>query len=312
MASMGIFVQFLLKFSVSVAIVAMVKTTSSGTTNVTNMDACPNTATISTGASAKEGEFDWSGTMQGFILSSFYYGYICTQLLGGRLAEMFGAKLVMGPGILLAGILSLLAPIAARWHVAAFATIRILVGACVGVFFPALQNLFSKWFPPEEHQRTSGIMYSCMYLSNIISMSVSGVLSGISWDLVFYVYGGCAILWSIPWLFFIYNSPEEHPTISPEELLYITKSSDSEKGHGEDVGKTLSTYHQETVKTSTTCRQDVCNTSATCQDVGNTPTTFLQDVGKTSSTCKRYRVGVIRVDTVMVSGCRRAMTWFWT
>nr|CAD7437862.1 unnamed protein product [Timema bartmani] len=249
MASMGIFVQFLLKFSVSVAIVAMVKTTSSGTTNVTSMDACPNTATISTGASAKfshkiktatyvqqEGEFDWSGTMQGFVLSSFYYGYICTQLLGGRLSEMFGAKLVMGPGILLAGILSLLAPIAARWHVAAFATIRILVGACVGVFFPALQNLFSKWFPPEEHQRTSGIMYSYnggMYLSNIISMSVSGVLSGISWDLVFYVYGGCAILWSIPWLFLIYSSPEEHPTISPEELLYITKSSDSEKGHGE-------------------------------------------------------------------------------
>nr|CAD7413634.1 unnamed protein product [Timema poppensis] len=246
MASMGIFVQFLLKFSVSVAIVAMVKTTSSGTTNVTNLDACPNTATISTGASAKDelikkqtnnrkGNLIGAVRCKCFILSSFYYGYICTQLLGGRLAEMFGAKLVMGPGILLAGILSLLAPIAARWHVAAFATIRILVGACVGVFFPALQNLFSKWFPPEEHQRTSGIMYSSprMYLSNIISMSVSGVLSGISWDLVFYVYGGCAILWSIPWLFFIYNSPEEHPTISPEELLYITKSSDSEKGHGE-------------------------------------------------------------------------------
>nr|CAD7197552.1 unnamed protein product [Timema douglasi] len=331
MASMGIFVQFLLKFSVSVAIVAMVKTTSSGTTNVTNLDACPNTATISTGASAKEGEFDWSGTMQGFILSSFYYGYICTQLLGGRLAEMFGAKLVMGPGILLAGILSLLAPIAARWHVAAFATIRILVGACVGVFFPALQNLFSKWFPPEEHQRTSGIMYSSprMYLSNIISMSVSGVLSGISWDLVFYVYGGCAILWSIPWLFFIYNSPEEHPNISPEELLYITKSPDSEKGHGKtlwtfpgdhhekelvqdsqsgnilqagmesrvrvnttrDVGKTLSTYHQETVKTSATCRQDVCNMSTTCKDVDKTSTTFLQDVDKTLSTYQRAHMG---------------------
>ncbi|CAG2052926.1 unnamed protein product [Timema podura] len=249
MASMGIFVQFLLKFSVSVAIVAMVKTTSSGATNVTSMDACPNTATISTGTSAKEGEFDWSGTMQGFVLSSFYYGYICTQLLGGRLSEMFGAKLVMGPGILLAGLLSLLAPIAARWHVAAFATIRILVGACVGVFFPALQNLFSKWFPPEEHQRTSGIMYSCMYLSNIISMSVSGVLSGISWDLVFYVYGGCAILWSIPWLFIIYNSPEEHPTISPEELLYITKSSDSEKGHGTDGPLlTIDLCHQSTTE----------------------------------------------------------------
>nr|CAD7464290.1 unnamed protein product [Timema tahoe] len=80
-----------------------------------------------------------------------------------------------------------------------------------------------------------------MYLSNIISMSVSGVLSGISWDLVFYVYGGCAILWSIPWLFLIYSSPEEHPTISPEELLYITKSSDSEKGH-DDLNKDLATF----------------------------------------------------------------------
>ena len=28
------------------------------------------------------GEFDWSKATQGYLLSAFFYGYICTQILG--------------------------------------------------------------------------------------------------------------------------------------------------------------------------------------------------------------------------------------
>lgn len=37
-------------------------------------------------------EFDWSHDVQGVILSSFFYGYIVTQIPGGYLAATYGGK----------------------------------------------------------------------------------------------------------------------------------------------------------------------------------------------------------------------------
>ena len=40
----------------------------------------------------------WSETQRGFILSSFYIGYILTQIIGGLLSDRMGAKIVLGVG----------------------------------------------------------------------------------------------------------------------------------------------------------------------------------------------------------------------
>ena len=37
-------------------------------------------------------EFGWSAQTNGLVLSSFFIGYILTQILGGRLADRFGGK----------------------------------------------------------------------------------------------------------------------------------------------------------------------------------------------------------------------------
>lgn len=41
-------------------------------------------------------EFGWSSTTQGLVLSSFFVGYLTTQVLGGALADKFGGKWVLG------------------------------------------------------------------------------------------------------------------------------------------------------------------------------------------------------------------------
>ena len=43
-------------------------------------------------------EFKWSSTKQGLILSSFFAGYLTTQVVGGVLADKFGGKGVLGAG----------------------------------------------------------------------------------------------------------------------------------------------------------------------------------------------------------------------
>ena len=42
-----------------------------------------------------DGEFIWDSVVQSQIIGSFYYGYIVTQIPGGRLSELFGAKKVL-------------------------------------------------------------------------------------------------------------------------------------------------------------------------------------------------------------------------
>ena len=64
----------------------------------------------------------------GIVLSSFFYGYIITQIPGGYLAAYFGGKALYGGGILLTALLTLLTPVAARTHFNLLIAVRVLEG----------------------------------------------------------------------------------------------------------------------------------------------------------------------------------------
>ena len=63
------------------------------------------------------------------VLGSFYWGYVCTNVLGGMAAERYGPRLVLGLGVLCCSILSVLSPFAAQVSSNCFIAIRILEGA---------------------------------------------------------------------------------------------------------------------------------------------------------------------------------------
>ena len=52
----------------------------------------------------------WSETQRGFILSSFYIGYILTQIIGGMLSDKFGAKIVLGVGLIVWSLFTFITP----------------------------------------------------------------------------------------------------------------------------------------------------------------------------------------------------------
>ena len=58
-------------------------------------------------------EFGWDKTTQGIVLSSFFYGYLATQILGGWLADRFGGKAVLGIGVVWWSFFTLVTPPAA-------------------------------------------------------------------------------------------------------------------------------------------------------------------------------------------------------
>ncbi|KAG0727628.1 Sialin [Chionoecetes opilio] len=82
------------------------------------------------GGVSQEGEMDWSETVQGFVLGSFYYGYATSQIIGGRSAELYGSRWVFGGSILAGGVASILTPVASRIHYGLLITVRLLQGIC--------------------------------------------------------------------------------------------------------------------------------------------------------------------------------------
>ena len=58
-------------------------------------------------------DFSWTPEEQGRVLSSFFIGYLLTQIAGGWLAERLGGKVVLGAGVLFWSLFTLLTPVAA-------------------------------------------------------------------------------------------------------------------------------------------------------------------------------------------------------
>ena len=63
------------------------------------------------------GDIEWDKMTQGWVLSSYFYGYIVTQIPGGWLAGKYGGKRVLLIGLIIYGISTMLIPPAARYVV---------------------------------------------------------------------------------------------------------------------------------------------------------------------------------------------------
>ncbi|XP_068217742.1 sialin-like isoform X2 [Palaemon carinicauda] len=193
--------------------------------NQTNDDVCPAPQTEENISEIEEGDFDWDMSTQGVILASFFYGYLSTNLLGGRASELYGGRIVFGLGIVLTSVLALASPLCAHISTELLIANRILQGMSQGVIFPAINTLMATWTTPKERSKTVTHVYIGIQAGTIVSMSLGGWLCNLKsfggWPLVFYVFGGTGILWGIAWFLLIHDRPENHPRISPEELHHL-------------------------------------------------------------------------------------------
>jgi MFS family permease len=53
-------------------------------------------------------EFGWTASVQGLVQAAFLWGYMATQLVGGRLADLYGGKRVVAGAIVFFSVASLL------------------------------------------------------------------------------------------------------------------------------------------------------------------------------------------------------------
>ncbi|XP_069674254.1 vesicular glutamate transporter 2-like [Periplaneta americana] len=210
LAFLGFFNVYALRVNLSVAIVAM--------TTYKNV-------TLENGTTIVTRDFDWDSKMKGLLLSSFFYGYIITQIPGGWLAARIGGNRVYGIGIAVTAVFTILTPPLANISVYLFLAIRIIEGLFEGVTYPCIHGVWARWAPPLERSKLATLAFSGSYVGTVVSLPVSGILAEeIGWPSVFYVFGTIGIIWFIIWWIIVKSGPEEDPKISPQELKYIQES----------------------------------------------------------------------------------------
>lgn len=159
------------------------------------------------------------------MLGAFFYGYVLTQVPGGRLAEMFGGKYIYGIGVLVTAIFTLLTPLAAYWSLPALVIVRILEGMGEGVTFPAMHAMLARWIPPLERSKFGALVYAGVNFGTVVSLPLSGWLCSIDymggWPLAFYIFGVLGIVWFFFWVWLVYDTPAQHPRISSAERTFI-------------------------------------------------------------------------------------------
>ncbi|XP_047477757.1 vesicular glutamate transporter 1-like [Penaeus chinensis] len=220
---LGAMVDYIVRYSISVAIVAMVKVTHpvNNASHASNACQAALNVTDETGDAEYKGsgEYNWTIQQQGIILGTFFWGYFITKSSGGRISELLGARETMAVSLGASGLLSLLCPAAAHVHPLALAGVRLVMGLVQGPANPALYSVLSRWSPPDEMATLVTLAYSGIAGGSLVALGASGwVVNLLGWRWIFWGGGILALAWTPLWLFFVRNSPEQHPLISRAEL----------------------------------------------------------------------------------------------
>ncbi|KAF8773511.1 putative inorganic phosphate cotransporter like protein [Argiope bruennichi] len=221
-----------LQTNLSLAIVYMVETVFNETTSISTPNECSTVRLVSINSEkytrGTATKFDWNTEIQGLTIALQFLGMVCGYIPGGRLGELHGVKRTMICTMLLASLFTILSPIAAELSVYLFMVVRFMVGIGSAPVFPLLVVMISKWIPNTEQSFIASIMLAGFGTGAFVSYLVSGVLCSSEflggWPSVFYLSGIAGIAWCALCFFCVFESPDDHPTISFNELEYIGKN----------------------------------------------------------------------------------------
>ncbi|KAK9512745.1 hypothetical protein O3M35_001102 [Rhynocoris fuscipes] len=169
---------------------------------------------------------DLSITQQSTAYSSFFWGYMFTNLASTFFITKINNKLLLLISVATSAIATGFLPLFVRWGgFPLLLTFRILMGLLQGVLMPGVMGQMSRWVPPAERGRCGALVLGGLHFGTIISFASSGVIGyEWGWERIFYVHGIVSLLWCILWLFYGAESPRTCRYISEREKDFIEES----------------------------------------------------------------------------------------
>lgn len=117
---------------------------------------------------------------------------LITLLLNPRLTNRWGLRPVVISGLLLSAVMGLIPAFTTNFTVIMLS--RLGLGLGVGLFSPHAISLLTHSFTGELRARLLGYQTGLSALGNAVLLGLAGLLIGISWHAVFWLYGGLVII----------------------------------------------------------------------------------------------------------------------
>jgi ACS family sodium-dependent inorganic phosphate cotransporter len=177
---------------------------------------------ISVASLAMREQFGWSQSTKGFVLSSFFIGYMLFMIVGGWLATRLGGRRVLGMSVLAWSVFTLLTPYAALASLPVLVAARIGMGVGEASLFPASYEMYSRWVPPTERSRAVALLLSAIPAGTVVGLPVTGwIVTRYGWPMAFYSFGVVGLAWVILWYLRIHNDPASDKRLSAEERALL-------------------------------------------------------------------------------------------
>ena len=151
-------------------------------------------------------ELHLSGTEMGALLSFFSLAYGFAQLPVGALLDRFGARVLLGLGLLLWSAAQAATSLVGSYR--QFVPLRLLLGVGEAPFFAAGVQSIEGWFAPEERGWPTGLLNASTMLGQAVApLILTELMLHSGWRAMFAVIGGLGVLLALAW-FPLYRDPK--------------------------------------------------------------------------------------------------------
>lgn len=194
--------------------------------------------------------FGWPASTRSVLLSSFFVGYMLANFPASVLGCRYDNKSLLAYSIIVSSLFAVASPPAVlAFGAPVLVGIRFMQGLSSAFMFPMIHGIMAKWTPPHERGRLAGFVISGIQLGTMITLAVSGVLSGSSmgWPVVYYTSGAAGLVWAAVWLLLGAESVSKHRFVGQPEADYIRASLSNTVGHKIKVTTTIITVNRKTI-----------------------------------------------------------------
>ncbi|MCM3537906.1 MFS transporter [Priestia endophytica] len=162
---------------------------------------------LSVAAPYIQSDLSLTPTEMGIIFSSFSVGYAIFNFIGGMAADRYGAKLTLFVAMIVWSLFS--GALALVIGFASMIIIRVLFGMGEGPLTTTTSKMINNWFPPSNRATVMGLAASGTPLGGAISGPIVGFIAiTYGWRISFIIIMVIGFIWSICWLKFVKEKPE--------------------------------------------------------------------------------------------------------
>ncbi|HEX4030328.1 MAG TPA: MFS transporter [Terracidiphilus sp.] len=166
----------------------------------------------------------------GFVFSAFTAAYALFEIPTGWWADRTGSRNVLTRIVVWWSVFTGLT--AAAWNFPSLLAVRALFGAGEAGAWPTVARALSRWFPSEERGTAQGIFFMGAHLGGGAAPLLVMVLeSWIGWRRIFPVLSLFGFIWAVFWFRQFRDKPEDHGSITAEELAWIRKGAKDKDIH---------------------------------------------------------------------------------